>query len=110
MPSKNLTVVSKSSNRPVLKRLGCWVPACTYTRLPICNVGKLEGAGGRDLIHPYLLRADINECESDSDGDSICPTFSDCVNTYGAYECICITGTRMDESGNCTGMVYSTTE
>ena len=52
-----------------------------------------------------IIIADIDECESASDHDSICPRSSMCENTNGTYVCICINGTRMDEDENCTGML-----
>ena len=53
---------------------------------------------------PNLILTDIDECESASN-DSICSRFSVCVNTDGTYDCICIDGTQLDSSENCTGMV-----
>ena len=47
-----------------------------------------------------VLIAD-DECES---GRDICPRSSVCVNTNGSYDCMCVNDTRMDETGNCTGI------
>ena len=47
---------------------------------------------------------DNDECESGT-GRDICPRSSVCVNTNGSYDCICINGTQMDESGNCSGII-----
>ena len=41
------------------------------------------------IIHKIKTYADINECESDS---HTCDSNAICKNTFGSYECNCITG------------------
>ena len=51
------------------------------------------------MMYKTSFNTDINECEMDMP----CPASSMCVNTNGSFECVCVNGTKMDLTGNCTG-------
>jgi hypothetical protein len=49
----------------------------------------------------YVIVVDTQECESNTS----CPASSTCtMHKNGSFECVCVNGTQMDQTGNCTGI------
>ena len=50
---------------------------------------KCECPAGLALIKEHFVCVDIDECE---DEDTECPRFSQCANSHGSYNCVCVDG------------------
>ena len=58
-----------------------------------CTGEALQWCSTLLIIHKYLCISDINECvEAFLNVIEICEQNSQCVNTEGSFDCVCVSG------------------